>query len=277
MVWQKGQRWRVAQSLDVLNGQIRAYAPRSVPPATDPNAWGSIADGEHSITSDHYPHYIAALGSTAVVTARDFPHAPALGLDFGVVAESLRRSRDPRIKYLIFNRRMFSSYATSSYPAFTWRPYSNADDDPHDDHGHVSVVSAAIADDQRSWALPGSGGTMALTSADVTNVWNVSQPQIEYDHDTPQEWGLGPAEPAELKPPTGELGGPRHAIASIFRRVAGLYRFAVWATSALKRIETAVGDRMPTTPVEPIEPVESEMSIRLHSDDVEAIAAAIEA
>jgi hypothetical protein len=143
--------WRLVRSLDRLRQQVRAAAPRSAPPATAASAWGTIGDTAHTSTSDHSPHTYAALGSTPVVCAADFPHAPALGLDGGVFAEALRRSRDPRIAYVIFNRRIFSS--TNS--PWTWRAYTGSD--PHDTHWHVSVVHTAAADDTRDWAMPGTG------------------------------------------------------------------------------------------------------------------------
>src|SRR5690348_12488358 len=119
-MWVRGQPWRVVDSLQTLNAQIREYAPRAVPPATDVNAWGSIADDAHSASSDHYPHYyVSELGATAVVCARDFPHAPALGLDGGVVTERLRQSRDPRIGYVIFDRRI-----TGPSHGWQWAPYT---------------------------------------------------------------------------------------------------------------------------------------------------------
>jgi hypothetical protein len=130
MTWHPGENWRVVHSLDRLNQQIRAYAPRSVPPATDPNAWGSLADDAHSTSSDHYPHFYAALGSTAVVCARDFPHAPALGLNGSVVTEALRASRDARIGYVIFNRRITGGAGirtprkTRTTPTSTSVPYT---------------------------------------------------------------------------------------------------------------------------------------------------------
>ena len=151
VVWSKGSPWRTVRSLDRLNEQIRAAYPRAVPPATDPNSWGSLADDEHSTSSDHFPHYFTVLGKVAVVTARDFPHAPDLGLDFGEVAEALRLSRDPRIKYVIFDGRMFSSYPANGYAPFTWRPYSGPD--MHRTHGHVSSVATAAADDPRDWQI----------------------------------------------------------------------------------------------------------------------------
>lgn len=156
MAWQKGQPWRVVKSLNVLNDQIRAYAPRSVPPATPVYSWGSIADDAHNASSDHYPHYYSALGSTAVVTARDFPHAPSLGLDGGTVCELLRQSRDPRIKYVIYNRRIFSGYRVGDTPAYTWRGYDGSD--PHDTHFHISSVNTAIADSVQPWAIPSTAG-----------------------------------------------------------------------------------------------------------------------
>lgn len=147
-IWQPGQPWHAVESLLVLDAQVRHWAPAAVPPATDPDAWGYLADDEHSTSSDHYPHFYPVLGSEAVVCAHDMPHAPALGLDIGVLFEALRISRDNRIGYLIFNRRI-----TGPNHDWQWEPYDG--DDPHDTHGHVSTVHTGLADDDRPWALPG--------------------------------------------------------------------------------------------------------------------------
>jgi hypothetical protein len=166
--------WRLVRSLERLREQVRAAAPRAVPPATPAAAWGTIADAAHTSTSDHSPHTYAALGSTPVVCAADFPHAPTLGLDGGVFAEALRRSRDPRIAYVIFNRRIFSSTTAP----WTWRTYTGSD--PHDTHWHVSVVHTAAADDTRSWAMPGTagagGGDMSAQSDAIIKAWSVGVP-----------------------------------------------------------------------------------------------------
>lgn len=154
--------WRLVRSLDTLRSQVRAAAPRAVPPATPASAWGTIGDTAHTSTSDHAPHVYSALGSTPVVCAHDFPHAPALGLDGGRFAEALRQSRDPRIAYVIFNGRIFSSTNTP----WVWRAYTGSD--RHETHWHVSTVRTAAADDTRPWAMP--GGT--TTGADV----NLSDP-----------------------------------------------------------------------------------------------------
>lgn len=147
--WRSGQAWRVVNSLNILNQQIRAYAPRALPPATRVESWGSIADGAHSTTSDHYPHFYGALGATAVVCARDFPHAPALGLDGGSVTEAIRIARPAACQYVIFNRRI-----TGVSYGWAWHAYTG--DDPHDTHFHVSTVRDARADSTAPWPLPGA-------------------------------------------------------------------------------------------------------------------------
>lgn len=158
--WQRGQAWRVVNSLQTLNAQLRERYARAAPPATPATSWGSIADDAHSSSSDHYPHFYAALGSMAVVCARDFPHAASLGMDAGQITEALRLSRDPRIAYVIFAGRIFSS---TTQP-WVWRPYSGSDG--HWTHFHVSTVHTAAADDSRPWALP--GGTMTGTDMELS-------------------------------------------------------------------------------------------------------------
>lgn len=151
--------WRLVRSLDQLRQQVRTAAPQAAPPATAASAWGTIGDAAHTSTSDHSPHTYAALGSTPVVCAADFPHAPALGLDGAAFTEALRQSRDKRIAYVIFNGRVFSS----TNAPWTWRTYTGSD--KHDTHWHVSVVHTAAADDTRDWAMPGAstaGGEMEL-------------------------------------------------------------------------------------------------------------------
>ena len=56
-----------------------------------------------------------------------------------VTAERLRTGRDPRIHYVIHDRRIFSSYPHGDTPAWTWRPYSHSNTMPHLTHVHVSV------------------------------------------------------------------------------------------------------------------------------------------
>ena len=126
-------RWRVAKSLLKLRDQINARFPDRNK-ASD----GTIGDDAHCPgTSDHCPKIVD--DGIGVVAAIDITHDPAHGLDAGVVANALRVSRDPRIKYIISNRRIASSYPAEGKPPFEWRDYNGSN--PHRAHFHVSVLA----------------------------------------------------------------------------------------------------------------------------------------
>lgn len=95
--------WRAAKSLQVLRNQVNERAPdRSK--ASD----GFIGDAAHaSRASDHNPWVLD--GNMGVVTAFDITHDPARGCDANELAEAIRGSRDPRVKYIIWNRRIANS------------------------------------------------------------------------------------------------------------------------------------------------------------------------
>lgn len=136
--------WRVARSLLTYQEQLNeAYPGRNT--LSD----GFIGDTDHSKrTSDHNPWC-----GPGVVTAGDYTHDPSVGLDIFFLAEALRLSFDPRIKYVICNNMMFSSYPTSTTPAWEWRPYTGSN--PHTKHFHLSVQCNDSKDSTRLWALPG--------------------------------------------------------------------------------------------------------------------------
>jgi hypothetical protein len=124
--------WRLAKSLERLRAQVNAAAPNR-----DKSADGSIGDAAHSSrASDHNPN------PSGVVCAIDITHDPDGGLDSYKLAEALRLSGDPRIKYIISNRRIANSGAA-------WRKYSGAN--PHSHHVHVSVHGKY--DDTRDWQI----------------------------------------------------------------------------------------------------------------------------
>lgn len=135
--------WRVAKSLDVLLAQLNARAPRRSKVSD-----GSIGDAAHATTnSDHNPWY-----GGGIVTARDFTHDPAGGLDCNWLADVLVRSKDSRIKYLIWNRRILDS--RPQHNPWKWMPYSGSN--AHTHHLHISVMPNAGADDTRAWNLGGT-------------------------------------------------------------------------------------------------------------------------
>lgn len=131
--------WRTARSLDVIKAQVDEMAPgRSR--ASD----GTIGDDAHqSGTSDHNPD------GAAIVRARDITHDPANGADMNRLADDLVASRDPRIKYVIWSRRICSGAAGPS--PWKWRPYSGSN--PHTKHLHLSVVGDSRADQTHRWTI----------------------------------------------------------------------------------------------------------------------------
>ena len=108
-------------------------------PLRDKTADGICASSTHTEQnpgSDHEPHV------DGYATAVDLTDDKGGGCDADAWAEHLRASRDPRVKYVICNRRMFSSYSTSTCPAWTWRPYTGPN--PHEHHTHLSIQPTAI-------------------------------------------------------------------------------------------------------------------------------------
>jgi len=131
--------WRVAKSLLMLRKQVNEkFTLRA-------KAWdGTIGDANHSArTSDHNPD------DDGVVKAMDITHDPVNGVNSQTLADQLRTSRDPRIKYIISNRRICSS----SVSPWVWRPYTGSN--PHDHHVHVSVMrDKKLFDDEAPWEIP---------------------------------------------------------------------------------------------------------------------------
>jgi hypothetical protein len=132
------QSWRVARSLDVFLAQLNAARPQRSK-ASD----GSIGDANHqNRNSDHNPWY-----GPGIVTARDFTHDPASGVDIADVTAELAATRDPRIKYVIANDRIIDSRPGNN--PWTWMAYHGPN--PHRLHFHLSVVATPACDDQRPW------------------------------------------------------------------------------------------------------------------------------
>jgi hypothetical protein len=91
-------------------------------------------------------------GGKGVVTAIDITHDPARGCDAEKIAEAIRRARDSRVKYIIWNRRIANSASIGGQPAWAWRPYSG--ENPHTKHVHISVrPTKALYDSTEPWSL----------------------------------------------------------------------------------------------------------------------------
>ncbi|MGI8308783.1 hypothetical protein [Saccharopolyspora hattusasensis] len=153
--------WRVARSLETLREQLNtAFPGRSK--ASD----GSIGDAAlASRSSDHNPWHV--VGGIGVVTAGDFTHDLAHGMDIDRITDELAASRDPRIKYLIANGLILDSRPGNN--PWKWMPYTGAN--PHRKHFHISVV-AELCDDDRPWNLP---------SFNTTTAPNVVEDAVSYE------------------------------------------------------------------------------------------------
>src|SRR3954471_10134778 len=84
-----GSDWRVAKSLLKLRDQVNAKWPNRRKYDD-----GTIGDTSHqNRNSDHNPWV-----DEGVVTAMDITHDPASGCDSYVLADTIRKSQDPRVK-----------------------------------------------------------------------------------------------------------------------------------------------------------------------------------
>jgi hypothetical protein len=138
--------WRVAKSLLVLRDQLNRKTP-----GRDKVSDGTIGDPRHQArTSDHNPW--VRDGSIGIVTGMDVTHNLVKGIDAGVLAEAIRSSRDPRVKYIIWNSQIANSAPTGGSAPWVWRPYSGSNKHTH--HVHISVKpDKASYDSESLWGV----------------------------------------------------------------------------------------------------------------------------
>lgn len=185
---------KVADSLETLRRQVNEMAPNR-----SRSSDGALGDEAHrNRKSDHNPN------EEGVVTAVDITNDPAHGVNARDLAEMLRHSQDPRIKYVISNRQIFSSKVSP----WQWRPYNGAN--AHTQHVHISVMGErALYDDTRPWAIdriarvqeplqmPGSNRCMGITA---TVFGGAGDPNHSaYDNHFITDTELGVALPDRLK------------------------------------------------------------------------------
>ena len=82
----------------------------------------------------------------------DITHDPQRNCDAGALAEAIRGSRDARVKYIIWNRRIANSSPMDGQPPWAWRPYGGSN--PHNHHVHISVKSEkALYNSTAAWTI----------------------------------------------------------------------------------------------------------------------------
>lgn len=155
--------WRLAESLKRLREQINTAYPNR-----DRSSDGSIGDAKHSARkSDHNPN------SAGVVCAIDIDEdLTPTNTVAGIVAQ-LQISRDPRIKYIIYEGKI-----TVKGDITRWKPYTGVN--PHRHHAHISVVGdPKLYDSRKDWQIAGLlpdiempiSKTHTVVSGD--NLWNL--------------------------------------------------------------------------------------------------------
>ena len=146
-VTRKAVPWRPAKALTKLQEQVNAEYPNR-----SRGYDGMIGDASHRARkSDHNPNDAGA------VLAFDITHDPRHGFDCNVIADRMRLNKDVRLRYLIFNKRIFGNAGfveDNGGKAWEWGRYSRAKTMPHDHHMHVSLVRVAkLYDDETAWDL----------------------------------------------------------------------------------------------------------------------------
>lgn len=125
----QGQQWVTSDAIRSLGEQVETEWPERRPQD------GTVASKSHTQwpISDH-----GVDPNGGIVRAIDIGLPPDL-------AEALRLSRDPRLKYVIHKDQMFSSYPAHGFAPYTWRPYTKGG---HGSHTHVSMLTVADNDDE---------------------------------------------------------------------------------------------------------------------------------
>ncbi len=176
-------KWYVAPALEELRLQLNEAFPRRSKISD-----GGIGDEAHaSRSSDHNPWVKDAKG-VGVVTARDFTHDPAGGLDCRWLADELVKHKDPRIKYVIWDHQMVSSYPAYGYKAWAWRPYHGVNAHAH--HLHLSVNPESRSwSDKKPWTLdrPSKAHDDVARVVDVPETQSSAAAPIEGRPDTSTE------------------------------------------------------------------------------------------
>jgi hypothetical protein len=136
---------RVAKCVCHFRDQVDRLAP-----TRDRTLDGTVGDEAHEKReSDHNAWVWNAAEQKGIVTAIDVTH-DAVHCDCSKIALSLQQAKDERIKYVIWNAQIMSSYPVGGIPAWTWRTYSQPN--PHDKHIHISVAcSLGLYDSTADW------------------------------------------------------------------------------------------------------------------------------
>jgi len=143
----------LAPSLVALRNEINARYPNR-----DKSSDGWIGDAAHaSRQSDHNPDARGIVHALDIDEDLDGNPADA-GAELQWLVDHLVAKRDRRVSYIIYEGRMWRSYAKPGIPAWTPAKYTGAN--PHTKHVHISILSTPEAEQDTSPWLPNGGDDM---------------------------------------------------------------------------------------------------------------------
>ncbi|MBW3665835.1 MAG: hypothetical protein KY469_22350 [Actinobacteria bacterium] len=142
--------YRIAESLDQIRDEVNAFRP-----GRDKLSDGWIGDPDHaSRSSDHNPWVKDSRGQ-GVVTAFDADEDHDQHIGNLVLAATVGR-RDRRVKFVIYERKIWRSYKNHSGHPAPWTPEPYTGPNAHAQHIHVSVLpDPRLYDDRSPWGIAG--------------------------------------------------------------------------------------------------------------------------
>jgi peptidoglycan hydrolase-like protein with peptidoglycan-binding domain len=149
------RNWTPAPSVAAGLSQATIHWPKRSTSPRARDADGIIGDARHQAepASDHNPD------ERGIVHAFDLTHAPEIGVDCHVISERIRGHHDHRVRYVIFDRRIFlgpwsGGVQRGDREPWLWVPYTGTS--PHTEHMHVSIgYDPSAEDDVSDWYAPG--------------------------------------------------------------------------------------------------------------------------
>lgn len=157
----EGRPWKVSVAILSLLRQVQDVWPDRHP--TD----GTVASRGHDRNNPRSDHRPRPTWGAGVVRALDVGEVVE---DRGeLLAEQLRQTQDRRLRYVIHEGRIFSSYNHRDAPAWIWRRYRGTSF--HLNHVHLSVLAGADGDG-REWEIDLGGEMASLQVIDVQKALN---------------------------------------------------------------------------------------------------------
>jgi hypothetical protein len=239
--------WTLAPSLTTLRREINDLWP-----GRNKASDGTIGNAEHSNrTSDHNPD------AAGVVRAMDI--TSWVGPDGDVadlLVRHLRATRDPRVAYIIWQRRICNSRSVDGAAPWAWRPYAGSN--PHDKHVHISVRPAPTGDDPSPWHLEdiimptAQEIAAAVLASSVRCAWDGKTRSVEDVLSSVDYYARSGALTGTLPETATSSPGRPTALALTLARIAAAPAPTVPAPVDVSALAVALAAKLPTLPADAV-------------------------